>query len=370
MNVDYEDDVRTLMDHARRLLADREVIGVTRKLLEGTGADAAGALWRELGEQGWCGVTVDPEQGGLGMASEALCGLAEELGRVVAPVPFSASLGGFAQAVARHGSADQQARYLPGLASGETVGVLALSDAPGALFAQQPQLRLTRTRLSGTVQPVNDGLWADYALVLAQGDTGPVLAVATLASSGVTREAVATLDPSRRAARIVFEGAEADALGVGSDGKAPAIDTLERLAVPLAFEAIGGADACLEMARDYVKQRYAFGRPVGGYQAVKHKLADIYVQNEMARSTAYLAAWAADNDPAGFSAAAAAARIASCEAYWFAAKEAIQLHGGIGFTWEMDCHLHYRRALDLRTTIGAPDWWRDRLAGLLRKGES
>lgn len=367
MNVDYEDDVRTLMEHARRLLADRAVIGVTRKLLEGSGEDAAGALWRELAEQSWCGVTVDPEHGGLGMASEALCGLAEELGRVVAPVPFSASLGGFASAVSRHGSAAQQAHYLPGLAAGERVGVLALSDAAGAPFAHEPQVRMADGRLTGTVLPVNDGLWADYALVLAIAENGATLAIADLNAPGVTREPVATLDPSRRAARIVFAGAPAEALGATGEGTPLAIDVIERLAVPLAFEAIGGADACLEMARDYVKQRYAFGRPVGGYQAVKHKLADIYVQNEMARSTAYLAAWAADNDPAGFPAAAATARIAASEAYWFAAREAIQLHGGIGFTWEMDCHLHYRRALDLRTAIGAPDWWRDRLAQHLRK---
>jgi alkylation response protein AidB-like acyl-CoA dehydrogenase len=121
------------------------------------------------------------------------------------------------------------------------------------------------------------------------------------------------------------------------------------------------------MAVAYAKTRFAFGRPIGGYQAVKHRLADIYVKTEMARSNAYHAAWAADHDPGALESAAAAARIAASEAYWYAAREIIQLHGGIGFTWEMDCHLFYRRARHLAVIAGAPDWWRTRLADRLRQ---
>jgi alkylation response protein AidB-like acyl-CoA dehydrogenase len=360
MNVDYDEDVRALMEHAHKLLDGRDAIRKARAVLESEGATHSADLWAEIGEQGWCGVAIAPEHGGLGMGSVASCALAEALGRSLAPIPFASSVYGFAQAIALAGSAEQRARLLPDIASGRAIGTLAFAEGPGAPFAGPITTRVDGGRITGTKLPVSDGAVADRAVVLAMTGAGPGLFVVELGDA--TRTPVSTIDPMRPAARIDLNDCPAEPLGQAGEGVALATQILGRLAVPLAFEALGAADACLATACDYVKSRYAFGRPIGGFQAVKHRLADIYIANEMARSNAYYAAWAADHDPAAFEKAAAAARIAACDAYWVAAKETIQLHGGIGFTWEMDCHLHYRRARQLATAAGALDWWRARLS--------
>jgi alkylation response protein AidB-like acyl-CoA dehydrogenase len=140
---------------------------------------------------------------------------------------------------------------------------------------------------------------------------------------------------------------------------------LDRAAVPIAFEQVGGAEACLHMARDYALERYAFGRPIGSFQAIKHKLADIYVALELARSNAYYGAWSLSTDAVDLSLAAATARVSATEAFHLASKENIQTHGGVGFTWDLDCHLFYRRSKQLGLAIGSLPFWKDRLVGLL-----
>jgi acyl-CoA dehydrogenase len=140
---------------------------------------------------------------------------------------------------------------------------------------------------------------------------------------------------------------------------------LERAANMLAFEQVGGADACLRMARDYALERYAFGRPIGSFQAIKHKLADVYVAIELARSNAYYGAWALSANAAELPIAAATARVSATEAFHLASKENIQTHGGIGFTWDVDCHLYYRRSKQLALAIGAAPWWKNRLVELI-----
>ena len=142
---------------------------------------------------------------------------------------------------------------------------------------------------------------------------------------------------------------------------------LDRGAALMAFEQLGGADRCLEIARDYALERYAFGRPIGSYQAIKHKLADIYVKNELARSSAYYGAWALESGASELPLAAASARVAACDAYWNAAKENLQTHGGIGFTWQMDCHLFYRRAQQLGLVAGGAKAWKERLVSQLER---
>ena len=203
---------------------------------------------------------------------------------------------------------------------------------------------------------------AGRAIVLAQGEGGLSLYLVDLTGAGVSREAVSNLDPTRGAARIVFDGAPAELLGEAGKGLETLHRIQERGAILLAFEQLGGADRCLEMARDYALERYAFGRPIGSYQAIKHKLADVFVKNEVARANAYYGAWALSTDAEELPVAAAAARVAGCAAYWMAAKEMIQTHGGIGVTWEADCHFFYRRARHLGLVIGAPRDWKRRLA--------
>jgi alkylation response protein AidB-like acyl-CoA dehydrogenase len=182
-----------------------------------------------------------------------------------------------------------------------------------------------------------------------------------VALDGVAREELKTLDPTRGHARFTFRNARAERLGAAGQGWDLAEALLDRAAALIAFEQVGGAQACLEMATDYAKNRYAFARPIGSFQPIKHKLADMYVAIEVARANAYYAAWALSTDAAELKLAAAAARVAASEAYHLAAKENIQTHGGMGFTWEADCHLFYRRAKLLAVQAGAPALWKEKL---------
>jgi alkylation response protein AidB-like acyl-CoA dehydrogenase len=188
-----------------------------------------------------------------------------------------------------------------------------------------------------------------------------------MAGHGIAREAIGTLDPTRSAAHIVFTDTPCERLGGAGDGASLLSGILDRAAVLFAFEQVGGADRCLEDARAYAMERVAFGRVIGSYQAIKHKLADIYVKNEIARSSAYYGAWALNTDAAELPAAASAARIAGIQAYDFAAKENLQTHGGMGFTWEADCHLHLRRARQLGLALGGLPVWRERLVRTLER---
>ena len=197
----------------------------------------------------------------------------------------------------------------------------------------------------------------------------PCLVIVDLAGPGVTRETVTTIDPTRSHARIVFAGAPADPLP-GSEGVDAVRHLLDRAAVMLAFEQVGCAQAALEMARDYARERYAFGRPIGSFQAIKHKLADIYIAVELARSNAYYGAWALHTDAAELPIAASVARISACDAGWLASKENIQTHGGMGFTWQMDCQFYYRRAKLHALALGGTREWKRRLVAELRKSNT
>jgi alkylation response protein AidB-like acyl-CoA dehydrogenase len=165
--------------------------------------------------------------------------------------------------------------------------------------------------------------------------------------------------------RITFNGAAAEPLGAPGEGLALVHRLFERAAILFAFEQVGGAQASLDMAKAYALERYAFGRPIGSFQAIKHKLVDVYVATELARSNAYYGAWALSKDAPELPVAAAAARVSASEAFYLAAKENIQTHGGMGFTWEFDCHLYYRRAKLLSLTLGSTREWKDRLVTLL-----
>ena len=366
MNFDYTDDQKALKEEARRFLTAASPLTVARAVLENPGDGYDTALWGRIVEQGWCGATIPEAYGGLGLGYVELCALAEELGRAVAPVPFASSIYFFAEALMLVGSEQQKSELLPLVASGELIGTLAVAEGAGVLTEARISAKVSGGRVFGTKLPVADGMAAGRAVVLAQGDdggdTGLGLYLVDLIGEGVSREAVSNIDPTRGAARISFDGAPAELLGEASKGLETLHRIQERGAILLAFEQLGGADRCLEMARDYALERYAFGRPIGSYQAIKHKLADVFVKNEVARANAYYGAWALSTDAPELPVAAAAARVAGSAAYWMAAKEMIQTYGGIGVTWEADCHFFYRRARHLGLVIGAPRDWKRRLA--------
>jgi len=364
VNFDFSDDLKSLRDQARKFLRERNALGAARRVVDGAGAYDK-ALWQEIARMGWIGAAIPEEYGGAGLGHLGLCVLAEELGYALAPVPFSSSAYLAGEALLIAGSAAQKERYLPKLASGAAIGTLALAEGPGAVDAKALRASVVDRRLSGAKLPVPDGDIADLAIVAARGERpaerGLSLFILDLTAPGVRRETVATIDPSRSHARLAFDGAPAEPLGAPGDGLALLRRLFDRAAVLFAFEQLGGAQAALDMAKAYALERYAFGRPIGSFQAIKHKLADVYVAIELARSNAYYGAWALSQDAAELPVAAAAARVAASEAFSLAAQENIQTHGGMGFTWAFDCHLYYRRAKLLSLALGSPREWKDRL---------
>jgi len=351
MNFDFSDDQKFLKSEARRFLEDQCPPARVRKVLDDPAKAYDAELWQAVGAQGCL----------------ELCVIAEELGRACAPIPFGSTVYFLAEALMLAGSEAQKTRLLPKIAAGEVIGALATSERPGPLTEASVRARVEGGKLTGDKIPVTDGDIADVAVVLAREGTGIGLFLVDLKGPGVKADTLSSLDPTRSVARVVFSGAHAEPLGAAGQGMELLQQVLDRAAVLIAFEQVGGSDKCLEMARDYALQRYAFGRPIGGYQAIKHKLADMYVKNELARSNAYYGAWALNTEAAELPLAAATARVAACAAYWYAVKENIQTHGGMGFTWDVDCHLYYRRSRQLAVVAGAPAVWKERLVGELER---
>ena len=266
---------------------------------------------------------------------------------------------------------------MPKLATGEAIGTFALAEAPGRPSVDNLDTRAsgdaTDTALTGSKIAVPDGDVADFAVVVAASDASEPGDSANwylveLDQPAVVRKPIETFDSTRSHAQIEFKGAGI-VLGVGNDHRTalivgPGPDSerlLDRAAVLFAWEQVGGADAALEMAKEYALGRYAFGRPIASYQAIKHKLANVYIKNTLARSNCYYGAWALNADSDELPLAAATARVAAIQACNFAAKENIQTHGGMGFTWEFDCQFYYRRAKLLSVNIGSEAFWQDRL---------
>jgi alkylation response protein AidB-like acyl-CoA dehydrogenase len=365
MNFDFSDDQKMLRDQAHKFLTEKCTSKNIRAVLQGSQGHDTG-LWKAIAEMGWMGTAIPENYGGLGLGYLELCVIAEELGRVLAPVPFSSTVYLFAEALLVAGSEDQKTKLLPKVAAGEIIGTFARAEGVGAVTPKSIRTSFKNGKLNGKKIAVVDGGDADYAVVLARGsdeagERGLVLTLVDLKGAGVTRKAQDSIDPSRKHAELAFDNAPAEPLGKTGEGRQLASRVLDRAAILMAFEQVGGADTCLAMAKDYAISRYAFGRPIGSYQAIKHKLADMYVNTELARSNAYFGAWALSTNARELPLAAAAARVAATQAFDYAAKENTQTHGGIGYTWEMDCHLYYKRSRELGLALGAQRSWKDKL---------
>jgi alkylation response protein AidB-like acyl-CoA dehydrogenase len=325
MNFDFTEDQHEIKKTARELLGSRSSLAKVREAAEGKAYDSS--LWAELVELGWPGIAIAEEHGGQGLGAVELAILSEELGYALAASPFLATVIA-AEAIGAGGSPEQQATWLPGLASGEITG--ALGNASGLV-------------------PDADAA----AVIVLVGDDG-VARVVARADADVTP--VDSIDPTRRATRVSAEG---EVLGGDS---AFAID---RATVPVAAELVGVSQRALEMTLAYVKDRKQFDTPVGAYQAVSHKCAQMLKDTEGARSATYFAAWAADADRAQLPEAASLAKAAASDGGRDVTASAIQAHGGIGFTWEADVHWFYKRAQVDAALLGGSGAHRARLANLL-----
>ncbi|MGB3448009.1 MAG: acyl-CoA dehydrogenase family protein [Xanthobacteraceae bacterium] len=371
MNFEFSDDQKQLRDQARRFLAEKCPPKAVRAVLEGS-AGYDKALWKGLAEMGFLGVAIPEEFGGTGAGHLELCVIAEEMGRALAPVPFSSTVYLAAEALMLAGSDAQKQKWLPKIASGEAIGTLALFEGPGNPSPQAIKLAAANGVLNGVKKPVADGAIADFAIVAARVGSGGretdiALYLVDLKAGGVEAKTLTNLDPSRNQAELTLTDCKAEPLGAANEGWSILTRVLDRAAVLMAFEQVGGADRALEMGRDYALDRIAFGRQIGSFQAIKHILADMYVAATLARSNCYYGAWALSTNAGELPEAAATARISATQAFQHCSKQNIQVHGGMGFTWEFDCHLYYRRSNALALSLGSLSYWEDQLIERMRK---
>ncbi|MER6800132.1 acyl-CoA dehydrogenase family protein, partial [Amycolatopsis mediterranei] len=324
-------------------------------------------VWAQLtGELRLAALAVPEEYGGDGFGLVELGVVLEEMGRSLLCAPFFSSAVLAAQALLAAGDPDACARYLPGIAAGTTRATLAVTEADGSW---DPHRIATRAEvaspggwaLTGHKCFVLDGTTADLLLVVARTEAGLSLFAVERTAPGVRAESLRTLDATRAQARVMLDAAPATLVGADGAGERLLETVLDVASVCLAAEQAGGARRVLETSAEYARTRHQFGRPIGSFQAVKHKCADILVQVELAEATAREAARLHTADPAGFRAAAAAAHACCSRAYVFAAMENIQVHGGIGFTWEHPAHLHFRRAKSAQLLFGGPAAYHERL---------
>jgi alkylation response protein AidB-like acyl-CoA dehydrogenase len=371
MNFDFSDEQKQLRDTARKFLAEKCPSKAVRAVIDGQ-APYDRELWKGLAEMGFLGVAIPEAYGGSGAGHLELCVIAEEMGRALAPVPFSSTVYLAAEALLAAGSEAQKQKWLPLIASGKAIGTLALFEGKGNPSPQAIKLAASNGVLDGIKKPVPDGATADFAVVAARTgsagrETDISLFLVDMKAAGVEAKALANVDPSHGQAEVAFKNCKAEPLGAPGEGWSIISQVLDRAAVLLAFEQIGGADRALEMGRDYALDRIAFGRPIGSFQAIKHMLADMYVSATLARSNCYYGAWALSTDAAELPEAAAAARISATQAFQHCAKNNIQVHGGMGFTWEFDCHLYYRRANATALSLGSMSYWEDALIDRMQK---
>ena len=372
MNFDFSDDQKLLQEQARKFLTDKCSRKLVRSVLDNNKNQYSKELWQEVVNMGWTATAIPEEYGGLGLGMLELCVIAEELGRSLAPIPFSSSIYIFAEFLKAYGSEDQKKQYLPKIASGELIGSFAFPETKGTPRTNNINSKVENDKLSGKKLPVNDGQVADVLIVAANSDNNQnhnslSLYIVETNQVGVEEKLLDTLDPTRPSSQIEFSNVSCSVLGEKGEGWSMIQNILNRAAVLFAFEQVGGAQVALDEAKKYSIERYAFGKPIGSFQALKHKMADMYVKNELAKSNAYYGAWALSTDSMELPVAAAGARVSATEAFHYASKENIQIHGGVGFTWEYDCHLFYRRSKLLSLNLGSIRKWKENLISNLEK---
>ncbi len=332
-------------------------------------------VWRRIGgELGWTSILIPEAYGGAGLTYVELIGLLEEMGAVLLCAPFFSSVCLAGNALLIGGTDEQKHRYLPGIAAGETIATLACSGPKGRWNADGIEAVATRDGshfiLNGIETFVLDGLVADVLVIAARcagsrGTEGVSLFAVTADTAGVERRLLPTMDQTRKQAEITLHDVRvpgAALLGTEGDGWRILSQTFDRAAIALSAEQVGGAQRCLDMSVEYAKQRVQFGRPIGSFQAIKHKCADMFLRVESARSASYYAGWAAATNDPELPVLASLAKAYCSDAYFHCAAESVQIHGGVGFTWEYDVHLHFKRAKSSESLLGDAAYHRELVA--------
>lgn len=366
MNFAFNEEQEELRKTVRSFLEAKSSESAVREQMD-TEAGFDQAVWQQMGEQlGLQGLVIPEEFGGSGYGYIELIVILEEMGRSLLCAPFFSTVVLAGNTLVHSGDDAAKADYLPGIASGETIAALALTEENGRWDEAGVTATATQDgdawKLSGTKTYVIDGHTANLLIVAARTDAGVSLFAVDPTSRGVTRTPLATMDQTRKQARIDLNGVDGRLIGQDGTGWATLERVLDLAAVALAAEQVGGAQFVLEMAVQYAKDRVQFGRPIGSFQAIKHKCADMLLEVESAKSAAYYAGWCASELNDELPSVASLAKAYCSEAYFHAAAENIQIHGGIGFTWEHPAHLYFKRAKSSELLFGDPTYHRELLA--------
>lgn len=365
MNFAFSEEQDQLRQFVRSFLEDKSSEATVRELMEtAEGYDAD--VWSQMAEQlGLQSLIIPEEFGGQGYSFVELGIVLEEMGRVLLCAPFFSSLLA-TNALLQSGDEAAKKEHLPGIASGETKATLAFTEESGKWDEAGITMEATAAgdgyALSGVKSFVIDGHVANLIVVAARTGAGVSLFAVDGDASGLTRESLATMDQTRKQARLTFDNTPAALIGSDGEGWNTMSTVLDLAAVALAAEQVGGAEFVMQMAVQYAKDRVQFGRPIGSFQAIKHKCADMLLEVESAKSAAYYAMWCAAEMNDELPSVASLAKAYCSEAYFHCAAENIQIHGGIGFTWEHPAHLYFKRAKSSELLFGDPTYHRELLA--------
>jgi len=366
----FTDEQEQFRSAIRRFLNDKSPTTEVRRLM-GTADGYDPAVWRQLSDDlALPGIHIPEQYGGAGFGMVELCLVTEELGRALLCAPYFSTAVLAANAILNSGTEAHKSALLPDIAKGTRLATLAVTELNGNWDPMGIEVVATPDAdgylLDGVKSYVVDGHVADLLIVAARapktvGDEGLALFTLDANADGVERRLLESMDPTRKIARIDFHGAQANLLGNLDDGAKPILRTLDQAAIALANEMVGGAQTLLDSAVNYAQLRVQFGRTIGSFQAIKHKLADMLLDVELAKSAAYYAAQAAAvNDPE-WPALASLAKAAASETYLSTAAQCIQIHGGVGFTWDNDTHLWFKRAKSSEVFLGQPSYHRELL---------
>jgi alkylation response protein AidB-like acyl-CoA dehydrogenase len=366
MNFAFSDEQEELRASVRRFLSEKSPETEVRRLMDTTeGYDPA--VWSQMADQlGLQSLTIPEEFGGSGFTYVELLVVLEEMGAALLCAPFFSSVALAANALLTSGDDEAKKSYLPEIASGETIATLAITEDNGKWDFSGIECKAEHKGdgwvLNGHKMFVLDGHVANLVIVAARSAKGVSLFAVQGDAPGLTRTPLPTMDQTRKQARLEFSDTPAALIGTDGGAEPGLSKTLDLAAVALAAEQVGGAQRVLDSSVEYAKTRIQFGRPIGSFQAIKHKCADMLLEVESAKSAAYYAAWAAAEDSDELPVVASLAKSYCSEAYFHAAAENIQIHGGIGFTWEHPAHLYFKRAKSSELFLGDPSYHRELLA--------
>jgi alkylation response protein AidB-like acyl-CoA dehydrogenase len=371
VNFAFSEEQEELRRTVRQFLDAKSPETEVRRLMETTeGYDPA--VWKQMGQElGLQGLAIPEEHGGQGYSFIELGIILEEMGRVLLCAPYFSSVVLAANAILNAGTDAQKSALLPGIASGDSIATLAFTEPSGKWDAAGITMEATENggkfTLSGEKMFVLDGHIADLIVVVARtagssGTDGISFFTVRGDADGLSRTALSTMDMTRKQAKLEFKNVTAEPLGAPGSAWPAFSKTLDQAAVALSNEMMGGAQRVLDMSVEYAKVRVQFGRPIGSFQAIKHKCADMLLEVESGKSAAYYASWAAAEDNDELPVVAALAKAYCSEAYFHATAENIQIHGGIGFTWEHPAHLYFKRAKSSEIYLGDPTYHRELLA--------